>query len=303
MNYSKLEAIAKLLNFLPQLENCAEKVFNKRSFIQRHTRLSRQTKRFLERIARHLTTNLEVKAQFELLPEQLNPEERLPMFFKTGCVSMQFRVDQETAMLFFPYEAIYEIAILVAGQKNQRLLTHPSNEELIAVSYYIAKLLCDNQVFTEKIIYLISVNLHPASEVDENTEKLKNLLLSKLEQGKCFLECFKLALNQQNYWLLAFVSDKLGENLLEAAKFEIPKNYLFNCLTQQKLDCSLNFELYKTKLLIFNNLKIGQKFIFPLTELSQIPTKLKGTNWGLNVKFIENKSLNKLFISSIGGLC
>ena len=261
------------------------------SILNRYYRLSARTGAFLERLSQSASGHFGVQVGLKSKLPFYDAEEELLHFFSSGCIAVQFRMEQEAIVLLLSYETTYELASIISGRKNQQILTPVTNSELVAVGYYLAKMLGETQLFGGKLVYLVSVTAYNLSNKD--AQEFKALLSSKLKEKKCFVEYFSLALYQQERMLMVFLSSKLAQQFLEESMSYIPDNYMYDFLKNKRFNCELDFKLKNINLV---NIEVGNKFLLPIDELAKEQGRLKCGEFGTAIMLRENSNFNGLSI-------
>ena len=264
------------------------------SLLGRHYRLSARTAKFLERLAESISGNLGVRVGLKSKTPLSDAEEELSQLFSSGCIAIQFRMEQEAIVVLLSYEATYELASIISGKKNQQILTPVTSSELVAVGYYLAKMLGETQLFGGKLIYLVSVTAYNLA--NSNAREFRELLLSKLKNGKCFVEYFNLELQQQERMFMVFLSSKLAGQFLEESMSDVPNNYMYGFLKNKKFHCELDFKLTNVNLA---NIGVGKKFLLPIRELSKERGRLRCGDFATAVMLLEESNYDRLSIQTM----
>ena len=271
------------------------------SLLSRHYRLSLRTESFLKRLSENISGNLGVVVGLMNNVRVYNAEEELTRFFSSGCIAVQFRMDQEAIVLLFSYEVIYELASIISGRKNQQILTPVTNSELIAVGYYLARILGETQLFGGKIVYLVSVTAYGSA--NKNTQEFKELLLAKLREDKCFIEYIDLKLEQQSNMFVVFLSSRLARQFLEESMSDVPDNYMYGFLKTKRINCELDLKLDSNLNnigpVLINNIGVGRKFLFPVPELFGGQGRLRCGGFKTPIRLLESRNINKLSVQII----
>ena len=261
------------------------------SILNRYYRLSARTRAFLERLSENVSGHLGAQIELKSNLSRYDAEEELSNFFSSGCIAVQFKMEQESIVLLLSYETTYELASIISGKKNRQILTPVTNSELVAVGYYLAKILGETHLFGGKLIYLVSVTAYNLS--NEDAQKFKALLSSKLKEKKCFIEYFNLALHQQERMLMVFLSSKLARQFLEESMSYVPSNYMYDFLKNKRFNCELDFKLNNVNLA---NIGVGNKFLLPISELAKEQGRLRCGEFGAAVMLKESSNFDRLSI-------
>ena len=153
------------------------------------------------------------------LQQSAEAEEFMP-FQQQGYASVHFRVFQSNALLLLPFELVSRFSSFVLGEKLGREGLEPGNDEVTAFSFALARVLAEEELFSQQKISLAGMNLHGLGVEDSFLEDLER----DLESGESVSLSFELCCAEELYPLTVCFDKKLLKRILYCSRLHFEQS-------------------------------------------------------------------------------